>query len=331
MATEKSSLKSSQESPPPKNKDDSAGQSEEPASTVSVVLVCLVILGFLAGLAYAGSTNGIKIDGIPIFAYSIIVVTAIQVLVAIPSIIYQTEHYYDLTGSLTYLGVTILTLVLTLTKTQTATPQLSIAIAICIWAARLGSMLFKRVRETGKDGRFDDIKVRPVEFFRVWLLQALWISFTAGAGWAALSGVRATSQAVEIGLVVGGMVVWLVGFGSEAVADAQKKAFRRDSSNKGRFITTGLWSVSRHPNYAGEITLWLGIAIASVPYLRGAQFVTLISPLFVFLLIRFVSGVPMLEEKGEERWGEEDAWQRYVREVPVLFPTPASIARGLTS
>ncbi len=119
-----------------------------------------------------------------------------------------------------------------------------------------------------------------------------------------------------------GIVVWVAGFAIEVIADQQKSTFKRNPANAGRYITTGLWAWSRHPNYFGEITLWTGIAIIALPILEGWRWVTLISPVFVFLLLTRVSGIPMLEARGKKRWGDEEAYQAYTRNTPVLVPRP---------
>ena len=113
-----------------------------------------------------------------------------------------------------------------------------------------------------------------------------------------------------------------LGFAFEAVADSQKSRFRADPANKGRFIHTGLWAWSRHPNYFGEIVLWIGVAIIALPVLRGWQWVTLISPVFVTLLLTRVSGVPMLEKRADEKWGGQEDYEAYKERTPVLVPRP---------
>ena len=103
--------------------------------------------------------------------------------------------------------------------------------------------------------------------------------------------------------------------------------FRADPANEGRFITTGLWAWSRHPNYFGEILLWAGIALIAFPVLQGAQLATLISPVFVFVLLTRISGVPLLESRGKKRWGDEPAYQEYKARTPVLWPRPPRTER----
>ena len=104
------------------------------------------------------------------------------------------------------------------------------------------------------------------------------------------------------------------------LADRQKKHFSEQPENIDRFISHGLWSVSRHPNYFGEIILWTGIAIISLPFLSSWQFVTLVSPVFVFLLLTRISGLPFLEEKAEKKWGKDKAYVEYKNKTPILIP-----------
>ena len=119
-----------------------------------------------------------------------------------------------------------------------------------------------------------------------------------------------------------GIAIWVIGFGIEVVADQQKSAFKRDPANEGRFITSGLWSWSRHPNYFGEITLWIGMALLAVPILTGWRWVMLISPIFVIVLLTRISGIPLLEARGMKRWGDDPEYRAYVEQTSVLVPLP---------
>jgi len=193
------------------------------------------------------------------------------------------------------------------------------AAMVAIWAVRLGSFLFLRIRRQGRDGRFDTIKTDPLRFFATWTVQGLWVLLTAAAALAIVT----TDQRQELGWIgYTGVFVWLAGFSIEVVADRQKSVFRREPANGGRFISSGLWAWSRHPNYFGEITLWTGIAIMSLPVLSGWQWVVLVSPVFVTLLLTRLSGVPMLEARADRRWGDDEAYQRYKTATPVLIPRP---------
>ncbi len=121
-----------------------------------------------------------------------------------------------------------------------------------------------------------------------------------------------------------GLLVWLLGFSLEVMADRQKTRFRADSENVGKFINVGIWSWSRHPNYFGEIVLWIGVAIIALPALSGWQCLTLISPVFVTILLTHISGVPMLEARADEKWGGRADYEAYKTNTPVLIPRPPS-------
>ncbi len=137
---------------------------------------------------------------------------------------------------------------------------------------------------------------------------------------AALAAITTTARE-DLGVVSFiGLAVWVAGFAVEATADLQKSRFRADPANRGRFISTGLWAWSRHPNYLGEIVLWIGVALVAVPVLRGWQWVTLVSPLFVALLLTRVSGVPLLEKRADEKWGGQPDYEAYKARTPVLVP-----------
>lgn len=285
---------------------------EDRNALIALPVVILVAIG----VAWAGSWGGASVSGIRIFALAVVVAFSIQILGFIAAYLLQTEKFYDLTGSITYISVTIMAVAL---SPMVAGRSILLLILVVIWAGRLGTFLFQRVLKAGKDSRFDEIKVSFPRFLNTWMLQGLWVSLTLAAALAAIT----TTERKPLGwFALLGVLVWLVGFGIEAVADAQKSRFRAKAENKGKFINTGLWSWSRHPNYFGEITLWFGVAIIALPVLRGWQWVTLISPVFVAVLITQVSGVPILEEKADEKWGGQEDYEAYKENTPVLIPWP---------
>jgi steroid 5-alpha reductase family enzyme len=277
-------------------------------TTVALVIGALMIL--------AGSQGSTKTGSFAVFALCGILAYAINWIAFVPSNIAKTEQYYDLTGSITYTTVTLVAVVLSEDLDARA---FIVAAMVIVWALRLGSFLFRRIRRDGKDGRFDQIKTDALRFFMAWTLQGLWVLLTMAAALAIITG----SERRSIGIVgILGILVWIAGFATEVVADQQKSAFKKNPANKGRFITSGLWAWSRHPNYFGEIVLWTGIAIIALPILSGWRWVTLISPVFVTVLLTRVSGLPMLEKRAAERWGDEEEFQRYTENTPVLIPRP---------
>ena len=272
----------------------------------------LILVGLLFGIA--GSQGGSTIYGMPLFALLVALAFLIQWLAFIPAFLRQTERFFDLTGAMTYISV--VTIGILLSPAVDARVILLWAMVV-LWAVRLGTFLFRRIRRAGKDDRFADIKPSFIRFLNAWTIQALWVTFTVGA---ALVGITSASRKELDAFALTGVLVWLLGFGIEVLADMQKTRFSADPENQGRFIQSGLWARSRHPNYFGEIMLWIGVVVVALPVLRGWQWVTLVSPAFVTLLLTRVSGVPLLEKRADEKWGGQADYETYKRTTPVLIP-----------
>ena len=285
------------------------------SNTTSIItIVVVLIIGTL--LAWAGSQGGATIGGFPLFAVAVIAAFAIQIIAFIPAAILKTERFFDLAGSLTFFAIS---LGLVLLSPMPDARSWLLAAMIMLWAARLGSFLALRVRKAGSDGRFDEIKSSPVRFLQVWIIQGLWVSLTSAAAWIAIStDVGARAPLGWIAIV--GMVIWVVGLNIEVVADTQKSAFRANPANKDEFIRTGLWSRSRHPNYFGEILVWVGVFVTAAPVLAGWQWIAVLSPVFVVLLLTRVSGIPLLEARADAKWGERADYVAYRDSTPVLIP-----------
>jgi steroid 5-alpha reductase family enzyme len=272
----------------------------------------IICIGFL--FAYLGSQGGNSVFRIPLFALLVGLAFLIQWLVFIPAYLMQTEKFFDLTGSITYISVIAMAVIF---STGIDGRSILLSVLVAIWAIRLGTFLFRRINKAGKDSRFDEIKPSFIRFLNVWTIQGLWVTFTAAAALVAIT----SSHRKDLDLfAIIGLLVWALGFTLEVVADSQKSRFSANPKNKGRFIQTGLWARSRHPNYFGEIMIWIGIAIIALPVLQGWQWVALISPVFVTLLITRVSGVPLLERKADQKWGGQEDYEAYKKRTPVLIP-----------
>ncbi|MCG2787239.1 MAG: DUF1295 domain-containing protein [Anaerolineae bacterium] len=277
-------------------------------------IVFPILILIAVGVAWAGSQGGSQVGGIPVFALAVGLAFIVQWIVFVPSFIKQTEKFFDLTGSLTYISITLLAVFLSPGADARA---YLLAGMVIVWAVRLGSFLFGRIKKAGKDDRFDELKPSFIRFLNVWTIQGLWVTFTAAAAWVAITS--ATRVGLDVFALIG-LLVWVFGFGFEVVADNQKSRFNADPAKKGKFIRSGLWARSRHPNYFGEIVLWLGVAIIAIPVLQGWQWVAMISPLFVALLLIRVSGIPLLEQKSDKKWGGQPDYEEYKKNTPVLIP-----------
>ena len=284
------------------------------ANIIGIILAIAVGIG----VAFAGSQGSVRVWGLPLFMLIIIAAYAIQWIVFIIAYLQKSERFFDLTGSLTYITLATAAVLLIPNIDRRAVLLL---VVVVIWATRLGTFLFGRVLKQGKDDRFDAIKVSFTSFLFTWTLQGLWVTFTAAAAFAAIT----SANQRELGWpALVGFLVWAFGYFFELVADSQKNAFRGNPDNKDAFISSGIWAWSRHPNYFGEIVLWLGVAIIALPVLRGWALVTLISPLWVIIQLTLISGVPMLEKKADQKWGGQEDYEAYKANTPVLIPRPPS-------
>ena len=274
------------------------------------LLISLVV--FLIAISIANATgNSLVVE-------AVLIAFIIQWVAFIPAYAFQTEKFYDLTGTLTYLSVTWYALYMSSDKfTNLNGASIAIVLLISIWAIRLGSFLFSRIHKDGEDKRFRTIKPSATQFFMTWTLQGLWVSLCSMC---ALTAISSESGVVVNAFYYLGVGLFIYGFYTEVKADNEKSKFRSVPENRDKFITTGLWAKSRHPNYFGEIVLWAAIAVISLPSLSGLQYITLISPIFTYVLLVHVSGVRMLEARGQKKWGHLEEYKAYQKSTPMLFP-----------
>jgi steroid 5-alpha reductase family enzyme len=200
-----------------------------------------------------------------------------------------------------------------------ASPYHAILLAIIlVWAVRIGGFLLYRVMQTGKDRRFDGVRENFRKFGTFWVGQAItvWVLLIPS-----LMAFRAPADVSQLASI--GCVVWLLGFVIETTADFQKYAFSQNSANKDKWIESGIWRYSRHPNYFGEILVWVGVYIVTLAALDIPQsLIGLVSPLTIIALLLFVSGIPPLEKAADKRWGELPAYKTYKRRTSTLVPLP---------
>lgn len=296
---------------------------------------------------------------------------ALQGLVAIPSIAAQTERFYDLSGSLTYISCTALSLYLPTIRARYAAAaagsvkpawpsliqaamenstglnwrQVLLSAAVSIWATRLGSYLFQRISADGSDSRFDNIRQSPPKFLGAFFAQATWVSLCLMPVLAINSvpaGIFASLPASVALTDILGLLLYTGGLSFEVAADRQKDQWVQEKKQKKHseeFLTRGLWSKSRHPNYFGESTLWTGIAVLAGGVLcRNAGQAGMglagaglggrllagamagVSPAFVTFLLLKVSGVPMSEKKYDRRYGDRKDYQAWKENTPMFVP-----------
>ncbi|XP_043939760.1 uncharacterized protein LOC122811769 [Protopterus annectens] len=238
----------------------------------------------------------------------------IQWVLWVVAALLRTERFYDLAGSGTFL------LLVHLSRRHTNTNYLRQNVQtgmVTAWSFRLGLFLFLRIMKEGKDQRFNGVRDSPGTFFMYWTIQGVWIFVTL------LPTLMLNLEKKDKPLGFQdylGWGLWTVGFITEAVADQQKWKFRSDPENAGKFIRSGLWAYSRHPNYMGEILQWTGLFISASSVLSGVQYISIVSPLFIWYLLNYVSGIPILEQHAMKKWGSDPAFQDYIRNTPVLWP-----------
>ncbi len=280
------------------------------------IFFCLFISGLVS--FFAISSESLRLNDIPLLYYCIFLSFLIHWIIFIPSYLKRTEKFFDFTGMLTYLSIIGFALYHKYNILGNIDFQsIILSVLVSIWSLRLGIFLFYRIIKAGEDDRFSELKKSFYKFLSVWTLSALWVSLTSIA---ALTVLTSKVSGKDDYFIYLGILIWLFGFLFEVIADYQKTTFKNNISNKDQFIHTGLWSLSRHPNYFGEIILWIGIVIITIPSINGWQYIIFISPIFVYFLLTSISGINLLEAKADKKWGDLDSYKKYKKETPELIP-----------
>jgi steroid 5-alpha reductase family enzyme len=119
-----------------------------------------------------------------------------------------------------------------------------------------------------------------------------------------------------------GFLVWAAGLLIETVADAQKFAAKRRPGGDARWMATGLWKYSRHPNYFGELLCWWGVFVFVAGNYSGWQWAGVIGPITLTYLLLHVTGIPTLEASANRKWGANADYQAHLRRTRKLVPLP---------
>ena len=281
---------------------------------IFISIISVIIAG---AFAWAGSYGGPSFAGFPALMFIVGTGFLIHWIIFLPSFFAKTEKFYDITGTVAYFVMTGLAVYIASDSSSLSLLSKIIAAMVLIWALRLGLFLVIRVFRVGEDKRFSEAKKSFFKFLMFFSLSALWVFLTTAN---ALTLILNNPDINGVLFLCIGGIIWVIGFLFEVIADEQKRQFRKKDSNHGQFIATGLWSISRHPNYFGEILIWIGMAVISFPVLSGWQYATLISPLFVILMLTRVSGINLLEESADKKWGNLDEYQTYKANTAALIP-----------
>lgn len=240
----------------------------------------------------------------------LLIALGINILLFIPAFKFKTDKLTDLSYSLTFIILTVIAI----TLTQITFQKLILSLLIITWGLRLGIFLFIRIGKMKKDQRFDGVRESFFKFFKFWFLQGL-------AVWVILLPTLffINSDGKEVLWI--GLFIWVLGLLIESIADLQKYKFKQNKSNQDKFIQTGLWRYSRHPNYFGEMLCWIGVYLFVFSSLTNMQrILALASPLFIIVLLLFITGLPPLEKYADKKFGRTKEYIEYKRKTSILLP-----------
>lgn len=238
---------------------------------------------------------------------------AIQIALFTPAFKFKTDKLTDLSYTLTFI---ILSIIAFWFADKTIGAYLLLCL-ILIWAFRLGIFLFIRISKMKKDARFDGVRENLTSFLKFWLAQGVIVFILLIPTFFYLGTfTKEVSTLATIGLFIA-----LTGILVESIADYQKYKFKSNPKNKNKFISSGLWGIVRHPNYAGEMLVWIGIYIFVLPSLTPLQaIISIMSPITIILLLRFVTGIPPLEKRYNVIYKKDKSYQEYKSKTPLLIP-----------
>lgn len=235
---------------------------------------------------------------------------------------FKFDKVTDFAGGTNFIVLAILTLILG----ESYLPrQILVTACVTLWGIRLSGFLFYRILKTGQDERFNEIRENFWAFLGFWVYQMFWVWTGCFATILVNANVSASSTELTTQDYIG-LAMFVIGFFFEAEADRSKFAFKMNEANKGKWCDSTVWSVSRHPNYFGEMTMWWGIwVVAQQAFTADWMYASLIGPIFTMLVLCFLSGMNLSEPQYDTKWASNDGYQEYRRTTSILIPMPTCL------
>lgn len=258
-------------------------------------------------------------------ALTAIVTVGYQLLFFIVTALLKFDKVTDFAGSTNFVIIALLTFLI---RGTWHFRQIILTLLVVSWGLRLGLFLLMRILKWGEDRRFDEMRSNLWKLAIFWLLQAVWV-WTVSLPVTVINAIDRNPSLQAADII--GWIMWSIGWFIETTSDQQKLSFKNSPENRGKFCNIGLWKYSRHPNYFGEILLWWGIFVAASPVLEGAEWLVILGPIFLTLLLLFVSGIPLLEESADKKFGNITAYSVYKRTTSPLIPLPPVVYGKLPS
>ena len=250
---------------------------------------------------------------------SLILVVAFNILAFVIAFQKQTDKLTDITYSASFVIIALYTWFLGNNGSDLS--KIILVALVSVWAIRLGVFLLMRVGKLGHDARFEKIRPNKKRFFRFFLIQGFgaWIISTPFA-------IRLFKDSPTdlgtygLGIEKIGLMIAIIGFLIEIIADHQKNTFKSKKGNDSKIYTGGLYSMVRYPNYLGEILFWLGIFIYSSVVFSGLDWISVISPICITYLLLFLSGIPFLEKSRNSKYGNDAQYVEYKKSTSKILP-----------
>mmetsp|Transcript_9636 Transcript_9636/g.11288 ORF Transcript_9636/g.11288 Transcript_9636/m.11288 type:complete len:332 (+) Transcript_9636:43-1038(+) len=277
-------------------------------------------LSILLGVSY-------PLDLMPYAALSLFLQFTVFFLHGLP---YRSEKFYDISGSATHFALVFTSVTADESQVRTRR-QMFLAMCSVVWMTRLGTFLYLRVLRDGKDERFDPVKPHALRFAAFWTVQAVWV-FLIQLPVLLLNNMDDTTAEQPIGTTsdyyglveIILIITWFVGFTIEYIADTAKMDFRNKPENRHKYLTDGIWSVCRHPNYFGEILMWTCMAgvttVAAIEHRKWYLLSAWLSPAFTAFLLFKVTGIPLVGKAGMKRWGDDPVYRHYIDNTSLIVP-----------